>query len=505
MRAIRGAGWRRAPGTAAGVLLAALLTVTSASAGETDAEGAHTPRTCTLQSFTLDNGSEAAVLRIATDGRPESTGADTRQAGGVTLDLAGCVLGPGVADRSYPEGLVSTIELIQSSGAGGPATVVTASARLPFEYSVVSCPGSIRLRLSARPASSPDLSDPPRVRVLEPLPPTPPSAPMPRRLPIEPLPPPTDTSPVELRSVRLADDPQPAPGVFEALLEEWLRAWTEQRIDDYLSVYSASFRPSGSQSRPAWEAERRRRLTVPGFIEVAVDHVEVRAIASGRMSTGFWQSYRSDGFTDQVFKELIWTRENDRWKILEERADLTAEPESESPPANTAARGLVEGARLSVLKAPGYDPTYRVIAYPGGDPGWERGSGVDLVLRAFRQFGIDLQQRIHEDILASRRAYGIREPDPNIDHRRIRNLAVFLRHHAVELSPKPDHDWRPGDVVFWSLDGGPANHVGIVSDRTGPAGRLLVIHHPESQKPREEDVLFTWPIRAHFRWPLAQH
>ena len=145
-----------------------------------------------------------------------------------------------------------------------------------------------------------------------------------------------------------------------------------------------------------------------------------------------------------------------------------------------------------------------MIAYPGGDPGWERGSGVDLVLRAFRELGVDLQQRIHEDVLATRQSYGIREPDPNIDHRRIRNLAVFLRRHALELSTGRGHDWQPGDIVFWSLGGRAPDHVGIVSDRPGQAGSLQVIHHPADETPREEDALFAWPIQAHFRWPLGQ-
>ena len=161
---------------------------------------------------------------------------------------------------------------------------------------------------------------------------------------------------------------------------------------------------------------------------------------------------------------------------------------------------LIEGARASVQRAPIYDPAYRAISYPGGDPGLERGSGVDLVVRAFRQLGIDLQQLIHDDIVSAVAAYGIQTPDTNIDHRRIRNLATFFRRHGIELSIYPAATWQAGDLVFWALDAPSANHLGIISDRSALDGHPLVLHHPSDKTPREEDVLYAWPIVGHFRW-----
>jgi uncharacterized protein YijF (DUF1287 family) len=173
-------------------------------------------------------------------------------------------------------------------------------------------------------------------------------------------------------------------------------------------------------------------------------------------------------------------------------------------PADTARR-LLEGARLSIDAKPRYDPAYVRLAYPGGDPGADRGVCSDVVVRAFRHVGIDLQARLREDVDAPGAPYRIDAPDPSIDHRRVRNLIVFFARHAAAVPI--DRDWRAGDIVVWDLYGGSSpNHVGIVSDRTGESGRPLVVHHfPRTAGftgfPSEDDCLDRWRVIAHFRWP----
>jgi len=161
----------------------------------------------------------------------------------------------------------------------------------------------------------------------------------------------------------------------------------------------------------------------------------------------------------------------------------------------------VAGARLSVEHGPRYDASYSDLPYPGGDPGWAVGCGVDVVVRAYRHSGFDLQQLIHQDILLDATAYGIAEADTNIDHRRLRNLERFLKRRAERLPTRRAADWQPGDLVLWSRSGTAlADHVGIISDRSAATGRPLVIHHTPGGPPREADDLFRWPIRAHLRW-----
>jgi len=165
---------------------------------------------------------------------------------------------------------------------------------------------------------------------------------------------------------------------------------------------------------------------------------------------------------------------------------------------------VLEGARECVRRAPRYDGAYVPLAYPGGDPGWERGVCTDVVIRAFRAGGVDLQVLVHEDILARPGDYGISRPDTSIDHRRVRNLVVFLSRHAEVLPP--DGGWEPGDLVVWDLKGrGVPDHIGLVSDRVAHSGRPLVFHHfPGTSSftghPSEDDCLHRWRILHHFRW-----
>lgn len=160
-----------------------------------------------------------------------------------------------------------------------------------------------------------------------------------------------------------------------------------------------------------------------------------------------------------------------------------------------------------------YDPRYYPISYPGGDPGQDRGVCTDLVVRAFRGAGIDLQIEVHEDLSAdfdaypARSRYGSRGPDSSIDHRRVGNLAAWFRRHWI---PRPigaggagPAGWEPGDIVVWDLRGrGGEDHIGIVSDRVAPSGRPLVLHH-FPPRPAEEDVLDRWKIVGHYRAPAG--
>jgi hypothetical protein len=63
-----------------------------------------------------------------------------------------------------------------------------------------------------------------------------------------------------------------------------------------------------------------------------------------------------------------------------------------------AADLILLGARREVKNRTYYDASYAAISYPGGDVSSDRGACTDVVIRAFRNAGIDLQQLIHEDM-----------------------------------------------------------------------------------------------------------
>ena len=168
------------------------------------------------------------------------------------------------------------------------------------------------------------------------------------------------------------------------------------------------------------------------------------------------------------------------------------------------AAGLVRAARAQVGVTLLYDPAYVSLKYPNGDVPIIRGVCADVVIRAFRAEGLDLQKAVHEDMkrnfAAYPRTWGLKRPDPNIDHRRVLNLETFLRRRGfAQRGTFEAGDFRPGDIVSWRLPGN-LPHIGIVSDRKARdgSGRLLVIHNV-GRGAREEDVLFAWPQAGHFR------
>jgi uncharacterized protein YijF (DUF1287 family) len=151
-----------------------------------------------------------------------------------------------------------------------------------------------------------------------------------------------------------------------------------------------------------------------------------------------------------------------------------------------------------------YDPAYVRLPYPGGDVPADTGVCTDEVIRAYRALGIDLQKEVHEDMAANFSAYprkwGRREPDPNIDHRRVPNLMVFFSRKGESL-PITDRaeDYAPGDLVTWDLGRG-QTHIGMVVDRKAFfTGRYMIVHNI-GQGPKMEDVLFDWKITGHYRY-----
>jgi uncharacterized protein len=168
---------------------------------------------------------------------------------------------------------------------------------------------------------------------------------------------------------------------------------------------------------------------------------------------------------------------------------------------DTPAFLLVAAARAQVGVTTGYDPAYRSLAYPGGDVPTTTGVCSDVVVRALRTLGIDLQQKIHDDMRANFSAYphkwGLKRPDPNIDHRRVPNLVTYFSRRGYSVPVTHDiQDYLPGDIVAMGVPG-VQGHIGIVSDRIAN-GHPLFIHNVGAGT-KEEDVLFAWTITGHYR------
>lgn len=166
---------------------------------------------------------------------------------------------------------------------------------------------------------------------------------------------------------------------------------------------------------------------------------------------------------------------------------------------------LIEGAMKQLGVTVHYDPSYVALSYPGGDIPIESGVCSDVIIRAYRHAGIDLQREIHEDMKRNFNAYPqrwrLKRPDRNIDHRRVLNLMTWFKRRGSEL-PISDRneDYLPGDVVVWRLDNG-LPHIGMVSNMPSKSAcnRFLVVHNIGAGV-QIEDVLFCWRVIGHYRF-----
>ena len=165
---------------------------------------------------------------------------------------------------------------------------------------------------------------------------------------------------------------------------------------------------------------------------------------------------------------------------------------------------LADSAFVLTKQKVQYDPAYFVIAYPNGDIPAGNGVCTDVLIRAYRKLGIDLQKEVHDDMKANFKLYpkkwGLSQPDKNIDHRRVPNLMTFFsRHGTVKQITQNPKDYNPGEVVCWNL-GGDITHIGIVSRKKSADGQRHLIVHNIGAGQVLEDCLFKFKIIGHYQY-----
>ncbi len=155
-----------------------------------------------------------------------------------------------------------------------------------------------------------------------------------------------------------------------------------------------------------------------------------------------------------------------------------------------------------------YDLTYRVIDFPNGDIPADRGKAEDVIVRAYRAVGTDLQRLINDDMSEHFREYprywGLTEPDPNIDHRRTPNLQrFFVRHGESLITSNSAQDYEFGDIVVWHLSENKpqqSSHIGVIVPGPGKLSEEKWIVHNNGSGPRWENELFSYNIIGHYRF-----
>ncbi len=180
-----------------------------------------------------------------------------------------------------------------------------------------------------------------------------------------------------------------------------------------------------------------------------------------------------------------------------QRAPLQAqkqeqEQQEQAPPEMDFYQRLAKAALERTKHIVVYNPKYFAIPYPNGDVPAHFGVCTDVVIRAYRQVGIDLQKEVHQKMGG----------DKNITHRRVRELRKFLKRVGAQLpvSQNPQ-DYKPGDLVtyyipesFFSKD-----HIAIVSDKRGVSGNYMIVHNI-GLGPKLDDDLMSFKITGHYRY-----
>jgi uncharacterized protein YijF (DUF1287 family) len=164
------------------------------------------------------------------------------------------------------------------------------------------------------------------------------------------------------------------------------------------------------------------------------------------------------------------------------------------------------GALKAAANGAKYDGRYFAVKYPGGDVPAEFGVCTDVIIRAMRNAGIDLQKEIVRHIRDNRRLYPwVTKPDTNIDHRRVRNMIVyFLATYRLldkGYTTANRDTYLPGDVIFMdTLPKAGPDHVGVISEERDAAGNPLVINNwTDGYTTRKMPLLPAIPVTHHFR------
>ena len=161
----------------------------------------------------------------------------------------------------------------------------------------------------------------------------------------------------------------------ETALQEWLNAWSDRRVEDYLNFYDPRFAPLGGVGRVVWSKQRRAAIRRPNWVKVRADQISTTEMSAEEVVVGFVQVYSaSTGHRETTRKSMIWRWSDGRWRIVSEQstkmtstlagkvAVAPAEPgQASRAPAAPAAEALV-------LPAPAASPATTLASPPATPP-----------------------------------------------------------------------------------------------------------------------------------------
>ena len=160
---------------------------------------------------------------------------------------------------------------------------------------------------------------------------------------------------------------------------------------------------------------------------------------------------------------------------------------------------IVLDARQQIGQTLYYDPAYTTLKYPMGDVPMIKGVCTDVIIRALRLQGVDLQKLIHEDMKKNFAVYpkkwGLKSTDRNIDHRRVPNIMTYFNRQGYEVK---DKNYKAWDIVTWDLGKGLV-HIGIISNQKSLVNSTPLVIHNIGSGTQENNILFDYKITGHYR------
>lgn len=186
---------------------------------------------------------------------------------------------------------------------------------------------------------------------------------------------------------------------------------------------------------------------------------------------------------------------------------LTTESKGQSQTTNKPFSSQLSDAAIAIIDSNIiYDPSYFSIKYPNGDIPKNKGVCTDVIIRAYRKLGIDLQKEVHEDMKShfskypNLKKWGMTKTDSNIDHRRVPNLEIFFERKGTKLTvSENENDYKTGEIVTWMINS-KLPHIGIITNKKSADGKRNLIVHNVGNGQVLEDCLFKYAIVGHFKY-----
>ena len=100
-------------------------------------------------------------------------------------------------------------------------------------------------------------------------------------------------------------------------MRAWAQAWAAKDMAAYLANYGQNFDTPGSQSRKAWESDRRARIVGKSSISVKISDLSIN-VQGSKATARFKQDYSADTLNVSSRKTLEMSRVGDRWVIVKE-------------------------------------------------------------------------------------------------------------------------------------------------------------------------------------------